>query len=44
MKVKIAMKTTTKPGKELDMILAEPQNLAHRTRTGIQETVLLLLG
>lgn len=28
-----------KPGKELDVIFAEPQNLAHRMRRGIEEKV-----
>jgi hypothetical protein len=39
MRLKTAMKTTMKPGKELDVIFAEPQNLAHRMRRGIEEKV-----
>lgn len=33
-----------KPGKELDVIFAEPRNLAHRMRPGIEEKFLPILG
>jgi hypothetical protein len=44
MRLKTAMKTTMKPGKELDVIFAEPQNLAYRMRPGIEEKFLPILG
>jgi hypothetical protein len=44
MRLKTAMKTTMKPGKELNVIFAEPQKLAHRMRRGTEEKVLPILG